>query len=249
MQDCVDYGNYRLSLKEEAKCMLVSLALSVVAAWILYQSVWGLLLGIFIWPVYRKNHKKTQTENRKKELLLQFKDCMQCVSVALLSGYSVENAWREGEKGLRELYGEGAYMTTEMKQMNSGIRMNQPVEQLLHQFALRSACEDILAFSEVFRFAKRSGGNFGKMISNTTLRISEKIEVEREIQTVIAGKKMEQKVMNVVPVCLLAYLNVSSSDFLAPLYGNLFGVCIMSIAFGVYVAALLLAEKMTDIKV
>ena len=45
-------------------------------------------------------------------------------------------------------------MVEEMRQMNAGIGMNQPVEQLLYQFAVRSECEDIMEFAEVFRFAK-----------------------------------------------------------------------------------------------
>ncbi|MBQ8280379.1 MAG: type II secretion system F family protein [Roseburia sp.] len=249
MQECVDYGKYTLSLREEWGCFGITVLLSVTAAWILYRSCWGLLLGIAIFPLCRKSYRRSQVEKRKQELLIQFRDGMQSVSVALLSGYSIENAWREAEKELGELYGEQAYMTEEMRKMNSGIRMNLPVEQLLYQFAQRSACEDILDFSEIFRFAKRSGGNFGKIIRNTIMRISEKMEVEQEIRTALAGKKMEQKVMNVVPVCLLAYLNTTSAEFLAPLYGNLFGVCVMTIAFVAYVGALILAQRMVDIKV
>ena len=125
-----------------------------------------------------------------------------------------------------------------------GIGMNQPMEDLLYQFALRSQCEDILNFAEVIQFAKRSGGNLGKIIQNTTARISDKQELEEEIATVISGKKMEQKVMNIVPIALLGYLNLTAADFLAPLYGNVFGACVMTIAFGAYMAALTLSRKM-----
>lgn len=249
MQEYVDYGNYKLSLVEEFKCIGISVLLSILAAWILYQSVWGLFLGVIICLLYRRSYRRQQIAKRKQELLLQFKDGMQSVSVALLSGLSIENAWKEAERELMELYGENADMVLEMKLMNSGIRMNQPIEQLLYQFSLRSGCEDIMEFAEIFRFAKRSGGNFGKIMQNTMFRIGEKMAVEREIQTVIAGKKMEQKVMNVVPVCLLAYLNLTSGEFLAPLYGNAFGACVMSVAFIVYVGALMLAQKIVNINV
>lgn len=140
-------------------------------------------------------------------------------------------------------------MVEEMHYMNSGIRMNQPIEQLLNQFAMRSGCEDIIGFAEIFHFAKRSGGNFARIIQNTVQRIAEKQEVEREIETILSGKKMEQKIMNVVPICLLAYLNLTSKEFLAPLYGNLFGACVMTLAFVAYVGAFLLAKKMVEIKI
>lgn len=249
MPELKDYESYPMQGIEEIKCLGVSVLLAAVAAWILYKHPLGLLLSIAIFPIYRRNYVSKKILEQKRELLLQFKEGMQSVSVALLSGYSIENAWAEAEKELCELYGEEAYMVEEMHYMNSGIRMNQPVEQLLYQFASRTGCEDIIGFAEIFRFAKRSGGNFAKIIRNTVQRIVEKQEVEREIETILSGKKMEQKIMNFVPVGLLAYLNLTSEEFLAPLYGNLFGVCVMTIAFVAYIGAFLLAQKMVVIKI
>ena len=173
MQDYVDYNNYILSLREEVQCFGTAVVLSVFSSWILYQSFWGILLFIVIFPLCRKSYKEKQKELRKQKLLLEFKEAMQSVSVSLLSGYSIENAWQEAEVEMRELYGTQGYMTQEMKLMNGKVRMNQSVEELLYQFALRSSCEEILEFAEVFRFAKRNGGNFAKIIQNTIFHIGE----------------------------------------------------------------------------
>lgn len=249
MQESIDYDYYQLSLHEEIRCVGVSFLLAALAAWLLYKNIGGMILVMVIFPIYRRNYRNEIILDRKKRLLSQFKDAMQSVSVAILSGFSIENAWVEGEKELAELYGRNVDMVEEMRQINHGIRMNQSVEQLLFSFAERTHCDDIMEFAEVFRFAKRNGGNFGKIIQSTVLRIEERIEVEREIETIIAGKKMEQKIMNVIPICLLAYLNITSEAFLAPMYGNLFGVCVMTIIFFLYLAALRLAQKMVDIEV
>lgn len=249
MQELWDYEKYELTIRDRLKCVGVSLFLSVVAAWLLYRHPIGLMLCVVIFPLYRKGYTKTKIEERRRELLLQFKDGVQSISAALLSGFSIENAWLEAEKELCGLYGVNAYMTVEMHYMNSGIRMNQPVEQLLYEFAMRSGCEDIVGFAEIFRFAKRSGGNFAKIIQNTARRIAEKQEVEREIATVLSGKKMEQKIMNAMPIALLAYLNLTSKEFLAPLYGNLFGAGVMTVAFVAYIGAFLLAWNMMEIEI
>ena len=248
MQDYVDYSNYKLSRKEEVKCFGIAIVLSVFSSWILYQSFFGMLLFIVIFPLYRKSYKEKQKELRKQKLLLEFKEAMQSVSVSLLSGYSIENAWQEAELEMIELYGTKGYMAKEIKLMNGKVQMNQSIEELLYQFALRSSCEEILEFAEIFRFAKRSGGNFAKIIQNTMFHIGEKIETEREIQIMIAGKKMEQKIMNIVPAVLLVYLNLTSEEFLAPLYGNILGIGVMTIAFFAYLGAVLLAQKITNIK-
>ena len=123
------------------------------------------------------------------------------------------------------------------------------IEKLLYEFALRSDCEDIQNFSDVFLFAKRSGGDFHKIIATTIEHISDKIEMEREVQTVISAKKMEQKIMNVIPVFIILYLNLTSGEFLAPLYGNIFGISVMTGALGAYLAAIKISAKMTAIKV
>ena len=249
MQDYMNYDEYPFSLKEEVGCLGMSVILAGIGSWILYRSCWGGLLILIIFPLCRKCYREEKIEKRKQVLLLEFKEAMQSVAASLLSGYSIENAWKEAEKELKELYGEEGLMAEEMKRMNSAILMNQPVEQLLYRFALRTSCEDILEFAEVFRFAKRSGGNFGKIIQHTIFHIGEKIETEREIQTMMAGRRMEQRIMNVVPVGLLAYLNLTAKEFLEPLYGNLFGVCVMSAVFFAYLGALMLARKITQIKI
>ena len=249
MQESVDYEIYHMSGLDKLKCIGIAFLLTLSAAWILYKSVFGMLLFPIVYRIYRSYYSKGCIEKRKRELLLQFKDAMQSLAVALLSGCSIENAWKEAEKEMVELYGDKAYMTCEIHQMNRAIRVNQPVEVLLYEFAKRSHCEDILGFAEVFKFARRNGGNLGKIVGNTVNRIAEKIEVEREIDTILSGKKMEQKIMNMIPIGLLAYLNITSEEFLAPLYGNVFGVCTMTAAFCAYLGAFMLAGRILKVKI
>lgn len=180
---------------------------------------------------------------------MQFKDAMQSVTMALQAGYSMENAWKESERELAGLHGEEALFVQELRRINAAVGVNQPIERLLYEFAQRSDCEDIQNFSEVFLFAKRSGGDFCKIMQTTVRNISEKTEVESEIQTILSAKKMEQRIMNVIPVGLLLYLNVTAPDFLVGLYGNLAGRAIMTAALLVYVAAVRISEKIMQIKV
>ena len=140
-------------------------------------------------------------------------------------------------------------MAKEWRQMNLEVGMNEPIEKKLMGFAMRSGCEDIESFAEVFAFAKRSGGDFAKIIRTTVSRMRGKMEVEREIATVLAGKKLEGRIMNVMPLFILAYLNVTSKEFLQTLYGSPFGVFVMTTALAVYGAALKLSEKILDIRV
>ena len=245
----MDYRKYQLNAVELTGCIAAGILISGIAAWLLYRSWFGMLSAILFIPLCIRARKRQQLTQRRQKLLLQFRDSMQSVAAALLSGYSMENAWRESEQDMLHLYGADAYMVMELKQINAAVKMNQPIEQVLYRFAVRSGCEDIISFAEVFQFAKKSGGNFGKIIQTTVRRISGKIEVEREISTMISGRKMEQKIMNMVPVLLIFYLNLTSGEFMEPLYGNLFGVLVMSFALAAYLGAVVLSEKIMRISV
>ncbi len=245
----MDDRYYRLSKKEFLRFFAGGFGISVLVAWLFFRSPIGMAAAILLIPMRIRSGKRQKLLEKKQALLLQFRDAMRSVSLSLLSGYSVENAWLESERETEELYGAAACMTMELGRMNAAVRLNEPLEQVFYQFAFESGCEEIISFAEVFCFAKRSGGDFAKIIQKTVVRISEKIEVEREIQTVIAGKKMEQKVMSFVPFFMILYLNLTSREFMTPLYGNTLGAAVMSIALFLYLCAVMLAEKLSDIRV
>lgn len=245
----MDYRNYSMNFKENLWCLFLSVVLTGMIAWLFYRSLWGMLLFPLVLVICRRHYRKEQLHRRKDRLLQEFKDAMQAVSSALLAGYSMENAWREAEKELRELHGETSLMYGELHRINAAVRMNEPLERHLAEFAQRSGCEEIESFAEVFSFAKRSGGDFAKIIRTTVQKLTGRIEVEQEIATVLAGRKLEGRIMNVMPVLILIYLTFSAGDFLDALYGNALGVIIMSGALGGYAAALRMSEHILDIQV
>lgn len=245
----VDYSIYHCSILEKAGCICGCLAASGILAWLIYRSVWGMVLSVPMYFFFRREYERQRKRQRKKRLLQEFKDGIQAVSASLLAGYSMENAWREAEKELKELRGEDSMMYREVVQINAAVRMNRPLERVLQEFADRSGCEEIESFAEVFSFAKRSGGDFAGMIQVTVRKLAERIEVEKEIATILAGKRLEGRIMDLMPLLILAYLNISSEDFLAPLYGNAFGGIVMSGALGAYVAAIKWSEHILNIKV
>lgn len=241
--------NCRREVSEEVKLVAGCLAESVVLAWLFYHSWKGMILFVPLYYLMRKAYQKKREQKQRMQLLWEFKEAMQAVSAALLAGYSMEKAWREAEKEVNELYGEGSQMYQELCHMNAAVRMNQPLELVLQEFAERSGCEEIESFAAVFSYAKRGGGDFVGIIQTTVQKLVGKMEVDREIATVLAGRKLEGRIMNLMPILILAYLNVSAGDFLQVLYGNAFGVVIMSVALVIYGAAVKWSEHILDIKV
>ena len=131
--------------------------------------------------------------------------------------------------------------------MNAAVRVNEPVEQVLAEFAGRSGCEEIEGFADIFLFAKRSGGDYVEFIRTTIGKMNGRMEVEQEIAAVLAGKRLEGQIMNGMPLFILAYMTVASGDFLNVLYGNALGVCIMTGVLVGYGATLRLSAHVLEI--
>ena len=71
------------------------------------------------------------------------------------------------------------------------LNLNISIEDAFNEFAKECRVEEINNFSEILSYAKRSGGNLIQIIKNTTDSISEKIDVKREISTIISAKQFE----------------------------------------------------------
>lgn len=244
-----DYLDYRFCWKERVRMMAEYLIMSGGFAYLFYRSWIVFVVLLLFYPFYRRRSKKKMVSRQQEVLCRQFKDSIQCAAASLSAGYSIENAFREAYAEMRLQYGEHALITEELCYMNSCLSLNIPLEQFLYDFANRSGLEDVRSFCEVFVFAKRSGGDFIQIIHMTAARISEKNELMEAIQTEISGKKMEQKLMNLMPLFILFYVDVSFGGYLDGLYHNVFGILVMTICLAVYLGAYLLSEKIMSIQV
>lgn len=245
----MQYRIYKLSKKEGLFVLLKGSLLITMLSYLFFDSGYGILflspLLIFVW----KREKKAKQKQRLERLNREFCDGMLSVSGALGAGYSVENAFKEALKDLRFLYASEEYMIQELQLIVNGLEMNQTIEGLLSAFADRSGLEDVELFAEVFAVCKRTGGNLMMVIGDCVSRISGKIEVYREIETYLSAKKLEQKIMNVMPMAILLYVRVTSPEFLEGLYGNVVGILVMIVSLLVYAGAFLLGERIMEIEI
>lgn len=244
-----DYNSYQLSTKENIRCLLQGSMITILLGYLFYHNIIGILLLSPILILYKKSKHKGYILDRKWKLNLEFKDGIQALSSALEAGYSAEHAFEEACKDLRQIYSEDSLIIQEFMYIINQIKMNITVEKALSEFGERTGIEDIISFSEVFKTAKRSGGDLIQVIHITSNIISDKIEVKREIITLITAKKLEANIMKVIPLFILIYLLVSSPGFLNPLYNNLAGIGIMTIMLSVYLFAYQIIDKIVAIEV
>jgi len=185
----------------------------------------------------------------KKNFKKKFKDGIIAVSFALNVGYSIENAFGQAVDELALMYGDDSDIVVKFKLIVIRLGQNENLEDILDDFAEESKVEDIMYFAEIFRYAKRSGGDLMAVIKNTAQIIQQKEEVMSEVDTIISGKKMEQRVMSLIPAVIVIYLKVTAKEFIQPLYGNIAGIIIMTVCLAVYVVSDMWAKRIVNIEV
>lgn len=214
-----------------------------------YRSLWAapflLPVGLFYYMQRMEKRKRAW----KEQLRSEFKDAILTVSANLRAGYAVENAIREAMSEMKALYGKDSPVYQEFYKMIQGMANNLSVESQMEQFAKRTQLEEIQEFADVFFIAKRSGGNLTEIIGETAGIISEKIEVEKEIQTLLSSKRLELNIMAAVPFAIVLYVSAASSGYFDVLYTSLTGRGVMTICLAVYLCAYSLGMKIAEIPV
>ena len=234
---------------EYAIGVLKATAATAVMSYVFYDSLIPAPLLLPVWMIYMRDWHDDISRKKEQELRQQFRDSIQVMASALKAGYSVENAIREAGKDISPVYSEETRIRKEFERMERQMDMNMSAEEVLKGFAERTGQEDIENFVNVFAAAKKSGGDSIAVIRDAVKIISGKIDTEKEIQTMIASKKMEFDIMCAVPFAIILYMKLTFGEFLNVLYGNMAGAAIMSLCIFVYMGAYVYGRKIIRIEV
>lgn len=245
----IDYANYMFGTKELITHIFIGALFAAMISWLFYDSFLAWLLMLPLVVLSLKDKRVILCQKRKYRLELEFREVILSVSANLQAGYSVENAFHEAYQDIVLLYGMDCVMANELRLLFRRLNNNEPLEDLLLDLAKRSGVQDIRDFADVFRIAKRGGGDMRGIIANTADIIRDKREVKREIETVVSEKKFEQRIMRYMPFLIIFYISFTTKGYFNSLYHNLLGWIIMTVALVVYAAACRLSDKILDIEI
>lgn len=226
-----------------------ALGMIILSAYVFYDSFAAAVLLIPAGIFYMKDCVADLEERKEREFLGQFKDGIQAVAAGLKAGYSVENAIRGAGRDMAPMYGPDKRIRKEFSLMIRQLDMNMAAGAVLEAFAARTGQEDVENFVNVFAAAKKSGGDSIAIIRNAAALISERIDTEKEIRTMIASQKLEFDIMCAVPFAIILYMKATFGEFLGTLYGNPAGVCVMTVCMVLYAAAYRIGRRIIRIEV
>lgn len=243
-----DYHVYHMTKKDYTISYALGFTIGMVIVYTFFRTVsLAVVVGVVLaWkaPVFYNQYKK---ENRLKQLRAQFKDLLESLTSSYSTGQNTPNAFADAKNDMISIYGEDGDIVKELQIICAGLLNNINIEQLLLDFAARCELDDVLSFANVFEVCNRQGSDLKKIVSDTREIINDKIEIEMEIDTILAGNKNELNVMMVMPLVIV--LSLSSMGSMTIVENTPINVIVKFICLGIFAVAYIIGRKIVDIKI
>ena len=235
--------------KEKLRMVLTGIAAGIFVWWLVYRSLYFLpavpAAAAFVYFL----KKRESVDEKKRAFTVQFAEYVKALHTAMRSGYSLENAAENACGAMKDLYGEDTLICKEAARVCNGLKISRTAEELFGELGARCRVPDVVLFAELITISKRSGGDMGKLLSDTSRILDEKADTESLIQEQLAGKRMEHRVMSLMPALMILYMKLCFSGFTDVLYDTEAGVVVMTVSLVIYTAAYVWGLRMVNIRV
>lgn len=203
--------------------------------------------GCLFTPLGIRKYRDYLKERRMRSLLLQFRDMMESLTASYSAGKNTVEAFQDACADMINIYGEKSDIVKELRWIVSGLYNGQNIDALLENFAARSHLDDIESFATIFEVTNRYGGNLRKVVGETRQIISEKIETEMEIQTLLTANKNELNMMILMPFLIMLMLNGMGN--MSVVQNTPANVIVKAAAILLFAGAYLWGRKIVDIRI
>ena len=245
-----DYSVYHLSKAELRNYFMKSFLSLFICGYVFYGNIIAAMIAGALSVSGLKTYRKTLAARRRSELRVQFKDLLYSVSSSVSSGRHLNEALEDSEGAVALIHGRESILAVEIRNMCRVMRdTNCSEDVVLTDLSKRSGIREIADFTDVCLTCKYSGGDLTKMISKAVYLLTQNIELQKEKDVMLSQKKLESKILAVMPVAVTALINLASSDYLAMMYTTFTGRVIMTIALAGTAGSFLWSSRMINAEV
>ncbi len=244
------YAVYKMTEKERVLFFGAGYLAAAMIIYLFYHSLILSLLCGFLVVKAKPYYEARRAGQRIRKLNHQFRDMLYSVSASIAAGRQMPQALTEAADSLAVMYGPEEPIMQELNHMKRCITENNESDrELLADFAARSCCEDIRNFVQVYIINRNMGGDLEQAIARTVSILTDKMNIQREIHALTAQKKLEGRLIALMPLVMLAILNILSPSYVIPLYSCAPGRLIMTGCLGAGLGGLVLMEKISDVEI
>lgn len=261
-----NYRVYNMTKKEKILYFLLAFVVGAAVGYLFYGGIgkdefdqpttltWILnitipaVVGIIAGRLFVPMREKSIIAKHQRELNRQFRDMLDALTTSLGAGKNVNDSFFGIYEDMKVQYDADAFIVKELEVIISGIHNNVAIEDVLEDFGNRSGNDDIKSFANVFRISYRKGGNIKEIIRNTHSILSDKMEISEDIETLVTSNKLEQNIMVVMPILLIALIKMTSPDF-ARNFTTPTGIISTTVSLAIFVVAYFIGKSVLNIKI
>lgn len=246
----MNYNEYNLSSKERILLITCIFILACIISR-LFFGVWAIgLMGFLVIKKAVALYKSYRIKQRKKVVLYQFKDCLYSFSSSFFSGRHMPEAIKEAIVYLTSIYGEKALLVNELCNMSSSIESAKEDDCILWiTFGNKSGIEDIQNFAEIYACCRETGGDLTEVVNRAAKIISDKIDTEKQIDSMLSQRKLEGRMIATMPIVILLFLNLTAADHIKVMYVTWQGHLIMAVLIAIMALGLYIIERIVNIEI
>lgn len=247
----IDYEQHELGKMEKFRFFILSYLSTLGLVYLLYGNILFAMISSMLFPFILKKHYIRHLVFRRRELFKsQFIQLLQSLSASMACGRQMGEALEEGLDNLKKSYDLDSPLVLELEQVLKSIKNSREKEEvLLREIAIRSKLEEMKIFVDVFSICRETGGDMEKAISRTVSILLDKMRIEREMMVMMVQKKLESKIISFMPLGVMLFLKLTSSDYIEPLYTTISGRIIMTISLAVIWISYRMTSSITKINI
>ena len=243
------YNESTLSLINHIVVGFLGFIIGFGVLWLFYRLIELSVIGaIFVIPIAIKANISSSKKKRLNRLLGQFQGLLESLVVSLQAGSTDLAAFKHALSDMELMYSEKADIVKETQLIISKFEYGISMGESLMDFAERCGLEDVKLFATVYKSVEGKGDKTREIVMRTQKVLSDKIEIQSEIQTLSSGAVMEINIMVAVPVLIVAMMGSMGGELMEGLFTPV-GRIASTIAIFIFAAAYMIGKKITDIKV
>lgn len=240
----IDYSSVNQRILDSGMVALIGFALGYIYY---HQLILAVLFAVLAVVTSRTLLRNRRIKKYQCQLLMEFQEGIYNLLIALSAGRSMEQAFVQSVKELKEE--EYPLVYREFTLICNKLEANLSLEACLVDLAQRAHIEEISNFVDVIVTCRRTQGDVIKVIRRTLTILGEKTQIQKDVQLMLSGKKFEQRILMAMPSFVLLFLAITSKGLLEPMYTTLLGRLLMTGALGINIVSYYISHRIVDIEV
>jgi tight adherence protein B len=190
------------------------------------------------WFLLRRTRGK-----RMVKLEVQLPEAADFLGRALRAGHSFANVMQMvGEEMPEPIAGE---FKMAYEEINYGVPMNEA----LHNLAVRVPLTDLRYLVIAVLIQRESGGNLAEVLGNISRLIRARLKLQAQVRVMSAEGRMSAWVLGILPVAVLLMMSVTNLQYIQVLWTDPIGVRMMSYSGAVAAGGVLWMRKLIRIRI